>query len=98
MSYARFPEAAVRGASLRLLPYSFEELEFFPGCICAGRAHFDVDRFGDSSVYSIDLDGYHGADRTLDQASSGPDGVIFKLISDTLRRYHEDHILGRAAG
>jgi hypothetical protein len=98
MSYARFPEAAVRGVTLRLLPYSFEELEFFPGCICAGRAHFDVDRFGDWSIYSVELDGYHGPDGTLDEKSTGTDGFIFKLICETLRRDHEDQILGRAAG
>jgi hypothetical protein len=94
MSYARFPEAVYRPVPRRLLPYSFEELEFFPGCICAGTAHFDVDRFGDWSVYSVDLSGYHGADLTLSQASSGTDGVIFKLVAEKLRAAHEDQILG----
>jgi hypothetical protein len=82
--------------SYRLLPFQFEELEIFPGCICNGTAHFDVDRHGDWSIWSIELFGYQGPDFVLNTKSEGVQAVFFNLICATLRNKYEDQILGNA--
>jgi hypothetical protein len=94
VSYERFQEAAYRPTGFNLVPYSFEELELFPGGICEGTAHFDTDAYGGWSVSHVELRGLKGPDAVVSDQSTGDAAVIFRLIADTLRDRYEEHILG----
>ena len=45
----------------------------------------------------LNLNGWHGADFSINDRSSGDDAIMFKMISNALRETRADAILGKAA-